>query len=592
VGKTRELTQSRIGLAGIPALRKQEGDWAIEAADKADLLAQTQNKKANLPQPEVNEYTALQNPDDELQNEHMELDSIDQAQEVLITLKPDSATGPDKLPARVLQACAEELDEPIQRLARTILETGKWPKFWCTHLVPIHKRKSPANPENYREVHLTAQLSKVMERLLGRMFVPQAISIGQFGPNQFAYAPKCGARDAIAFMVLTWIRALNERKRIGLFCSDVSGAFDKVRTSRLIDKMRAAGTPQCMVKIIESWLQPRSAHVVVGGEKSDEMSLRDMVYQGTVWGPALWNMFFADARTAVRKQEFTETVYADDLNAFRIFDAHTTDEEIFDKCRDCQTELHRWGRANQVDLEPTNESMHILAHARPSGINCKILGVQFDCELNMMNAIEDTAQQASVKLATLMRTTKYYEARQLMDMYKSHVLSFFEYRTPAIYHASTTALDAIDRIQKRFLRHIGIFDEDAVQHFNLAPLACRRDMAMLGLIHRAILKEGPAHFEHFFFRNDTARRYERRHHSNELHSWRKGQFLELFRRSAFGLVDVYNMLPQSFMGQATVKGFQHELQALIRKGAAARHPRWHELFSPRLALAGHPLLRI
>jgi len=220
--------------------------------------------------------------------------------------------------------------------------------------------------------------------------------------------------------------------------------------------------------------------------KCDEISLRDMVYQGTVWGPALWNMFFADARTAVRIQEFTETAYADDLNAFRCFDAHTTDEEIFDKCRDCQTELHRWGRANQVDFEPTKESMHILSHARPSGMNFKILGIQVDCELNMMNAIEDTAQQASVKLATLMRTTKFYDARQLMDMYKSHVLSFIEYRTPAIYHASTTALDAIDRIQKRFLRHIGISEEDAVQHFNLAPLACRRDMATLGLIHRTL----------------------------------------------------------------------------------------------------------
>ena len=83
-------------------------------------------------------------------------------------------------------------------------------------------------------------------------------------------------------------------------------------------------------------------------------------------------------------------------------------------------------------------------------------------------------------------------------MYKSHVLSYLEYRTPARYHAATTHLADIDGLQTSILRNLGITEYDALMAFNLAPLCSRRDMAMLGVIHRTILGKGPPHFkEHF-----------------------------------------------------------------------------------------------
>ena len=56
--------------------------------------------------------------------------------------------------------------------------------------------------------------------------------------------------------------------------------------------------------------------IVVGGVASKEMALKDMVYQGTVTGLMLWNLFFEDARESINKCLYTEAVYADDLNAY------------------------------------------------------------------------------------------------------------------------------------------------------------------------------------------------------------------------------------------------------------------------------------
>ena len=68
-----------------------------------------------------------------------------------------------------------------------------------------------------------------MKRLVGTMWLPKLAAEPKFfGPNQFAYLPGKGARDALAVMVLTWLNGMCGGLKFGLYCSDVSGAFDKV----------------------------------------------------------------------------------------------------------------------------------------------------------------------------------------------------------------------------------------------------------------------------------------------------------------------------------------------------------------------------
>eukprot|EP00969_Alexandrium_andersonii_P069574 3069317-Alexandrium_andersonii.AAC.1 len=85
-----------------------------------------------------------------------------------------------------------------------------------------------------------------------------------------------------------------------------------------------------------------------------------MVYQGTVCGPPLWNLFFADARAAIESTGFTEFIYADDLNAFRLLERDCSDDAAFALIRRCQNCLRRWGEANRVSFDPGKESAQIL----------------------------------------------------------------------------------------------------------------------------------------------------------------------------------------------------------------------------------------
>ena len=77
-------------------------------------------------------------------------------------------------------------------------------------------------------------------------------------------------------------------------------------------------------------------------------------------------------------------------------------------------------------------------------------------------------------------------------MYKAKALSYVESGTPALYHAAPSVLNRIDMVQRRFLRELGVSEVAALNDYRLAPLESRRDMAMLGALHKVTLGLAPA----------------------------------------------------------------------------------------------------
>ena len=115
--------------------------------------------------------------------------------------------------------------------------------------------------------------------------------------------------------MLTWLKGFGTGKKYVLYCSDVKGAFDRVKRERLLEKLRAKGVPENWVKLFESLLNEREPKAVLGGKLSKVLALKNMVFQGTVWGSMLWNVFYEDSVLSVRGAGCTEVFFADDLNA-------------------------------------------------------------------------------------------------------------------------------------------------------------------------------------------------------------------------------------------------------------------------------------
>ena len=102
---------------------------------------------------------------------------------------------------------------------------------------------------------------------------------------------------------------------------------------------------------------------------------------------------------------------------------------------------------------------------------------------------------------------------------------------------------------------------------SLAPLATRRDIAMLGLIQRTILGKGPSRFSAFVHCDAQ--------NSRKLIDPRRTCKCPLISRSALGLVTIYNMLPNSVTCEKSVSVFQKGLQDIKVSLATAGHPHCH-----------------
>ena len=92
----------------------------------------------------------------------------------------------------------------------------------------------------------------------------------------------------------------------------------------------------------------------------------------------------------------------------------------------------------------------------------------------MHAAVHEVAVECAWKLTALLRSRRYHDVPRLMLLHKAQLLSYIEYRTPAIYHAAYSVLEPVDGVRQRFLKETCVSDEDALFVFHLALLSMTR----------------------------------------------------------------------------------------------------------------------
>ena len=102
--------------------------------------------------------------------------------------------------------------------------------------------------------------------------------------------------------MMSWILAICTGHKVATYLGDVSGAFDRVFKDYLLAKLHSAGVGAQFLNFLDSYLQPRRAAVVVEGTASDEFEIANTVFQGTVLGPPLWNVFFLMMSRSLRRR--------------------------------------------------------------------------------------------------------------------------------------------------------------------------------------------------------------------------------------------------------------------------------------------------
>ena len=154
---------------------------------------------------------------------------------------------------------------------------------------------------------------------------------------------------------------------------------------------------------------------------------------------------------------------------------------------DCRAKVHRWGKVNRVVFDADKEHIIVLHPLQGEGEPFKLLGCLVDCKLIMQNAVDKMLTQIRPKVKAILRTRAFYAEKYLIAQFKTHIWGLMECHNGGIFHASTTVLEKLDAVHYKFLRDIGIHPNEAFLNFNFGPPNLRRNIGILGLLHKRVL---------------------------------------------------------------------------------------------------------
>jgi hypothetical protein len=179
-------------------------------------------------------------------------------------LKPDSAPGPDGLPAELLRTARAELARPLYILWRASLDQGSIPPdLLLVQVCPLHKGGSRGAAKNYRPVALTSHLTKVFERVVRKVLVSHLEQHGHLPDGQHGFR---AGRSCLTQLLTFWDTLLEEMeqgKGVNVVYTDYAKAFNKCEIGVLLHRLRECGVQGKMGCWLAAFLDPATRQQAV-----------------------------------------------------------------------------------------------------------------------------------------------------------------------------------------------------------------------------------------------------------------------------------------------------------------------------------------
>ena len=379
--------------------------------------------------------------------------------------------GPDGIHGKILKNCAKSLSCPLSILFSQSYYSSKLPEDWkMANVVPVHKKGSKSNVENYRPISLTSLVGKTLERIIRDEIMLRCNRLIDQRQHGFIFGKSCGTQligfcDSLAL-------SLNQSIRTDVIYFDFAKAFDSVSHDIILHKLKYQfSIDGLLLKFITNYLKDRSQAVVLGGATSSSKSVSSGVPQGSILGPTLFVLFLNDITNGINDKT-NILMYADDTKIWREIN-HEVDHHILQKDIDY---LYDWALKNKMKFHPSKCKVLMVNRSKLPFLNilpfvqfhysmgddlidyCEVekdLGIHINGSLNFTYHSDMLYSKASQRFGLLKRTCNFVKnTDRKRALYLTMVRSIFEH-CPYIWRpVSATAINKLEMLQKRAIKWI------------------------------------------------------------------------------------------------------------------------------------------